>query len=235
MNKGISRLMLGCVGALLLTSCNSSSDSLDTNKTNWEKMNYNDYDTLYVEEQAPAGTEGYWDYWETKKVSYQFINDRSGAENHGFANYFPTLLNLYEDGSIKGWERCIFIPSMFDPMVGSTGSEEQNTYNDTYKLLELFYGYWAKSGNTLTINVQSSVDYDSDGANVQYTQYTCDTTPNSETKKFSFYFNCTEKGQAIKSLFSCDTSFEGTIQYTSYANFALGHNVNWVDTSTSSN
>ena len=234
MNKSISKLMLGCTSALLLASCGTPSSSSESGTKSWDKMGYNDYDVLYVDKTAPEGTEGYWDYWETKTVSYQFVNDRSGAQNHGFANYFPTLLNLYEDGSIKGWERCIFIPSMFDPMVGSTGTDAQNEYNSTYKLLELFYGYWTKEGTKLTINVISSVDYDSEGNEANYTSYTCDATPDSETKKFSFYFNCTEKGQAIKSLFSCDTSFTNTVQYSSYANFALGRNVNWVE-QTSSN
>lgn len=227
--KGISKLMLGLVSMVMISGCGAKTNtsSSSTIQKKWADMIYPDYDNLYVNEAKPEGSEGYFDFWETKKVSYQFINDKTGSENHGFANYFPTLLNLYEDGSVKGWERCIFIPNMFDPMVGSTGSDEQNEYNSTYKLLELFYGYWTISGDTITLNVQSSVDYDSDVNAVQYTTYEFNATPDATTKKFSFYFNCTEKGQAIKSYFTCDTSFEGTIQYSSYANFALGHNVNW--------
>ena len=214
--KGISKLMLALVGSLLVTGCGKKIDSnvssSQDGKKSWAERIYPDYDSLYVNEQAPAGSEGYYDYWETKKVTYQFVNDKTGAENHGFANYFPTLLNLYEDGSVKGWERCIFIPNRFDPMVGSTGSDDQNEYNSTYKLLELFYGYWTiDEANKVTLNVQSSVDYDSDRENVKYTTYEFDAVPDPETKKFSFYF----------------TSFEGTIQYTSYAKFALGQNVNY--------
>ena len=222
--KKISYLFLALSSLMVLNGCNQSGSN--DNTIDWKKMNYNDYDVLYVNEEKPAGYEGYYDYWETKPIKYQFVNDKTGAENHGFANFFPTLMNIYEDGSIKAWEKGSFIPNMFDPMVGSTGTEEQNKYNSDYKLLELFYGYWTIEDNNMTINVQSSVDYDSDGANVQYTSYTFSLTPNNETKKISFYFNCTEKGQAIKSLFSCDTTFKGTIQYSSYANFSQGKNVN---------
>ena len=230
--KGITKLMLCLAGSLLVTGCGKNVDSnvssSNAGKKSWAERIYPEYDSLYVNEEAPAGTEGYYDYWETKKVTYQFVNDKTGVENHGFANYFPTLLNLYEDGSVKGWERCILIPNRFDSRVGSTGTEAQDEYNSTYKLLELFYGYWTiDSSNKVTLNVQSSVDYDSDLENVKYTTYEFNAVPDATTKKFSFYFNCTEKGQAIKSYFTCDTSFEGTIQYTSYAKFALGQNVNY--------
>jgi hypothetical protein len=212
--------LVGC--AAMMTSCSlfGTTGSDNGEKTTWSQMSYPDYDTLYAEEAAPEGTEGYWDYWETKTVSYQFINDRTGAENHGFANYFPFLLNLYADGSIKGWERCIFIPSMFDKMEGKTA--EQNEYNTNYKLLELYYGYWEQSGSTVTIHVQNSVDYDVDGDAIVYSDYTFSTTP-SDANTISFYINATEKGQAIKSLVTCNLNYVNTVQYTTYANFATSN------------
>jgi hypothetical protein len=224
--KVIAMMVSLAACAAVLASCTPGDNAgenegnNESTKVEWAKMNYPDYDKLYADEVAPEGTEGYWDYWETKTVTYQFINDKTGTENHGFANYFPFLLNLYEDGSIKAWERCIFIPSMFDKMEGAT--EEQNTYNTTYKLLELYYGYWEQSGTTVTIHVQNSVDYDVDGDSIVYTDYTFSTTP-SDANTISFYINATEKGQAIKSLVTCDLNYVNTVRYTSYANFATSN------------
>ncbi len=196
----------------------ATSSEASTEKT-WADMNYGDYDSMYDDQAAPEGTEGYWDYWETKSVQWQFINDKTGAENHGFANYFPTLLNLYQDGSIKAWQRTFLIPSMFDSLEDE--DEARNTYNNTYKIVELWYGYWEQAGTNVTIHIQSSFDYGVEGADTKYSSYSFNSTPNAEGK-ISFYINVTEKGQAIKSYMTCDTNYTGTIQYTSYVNFATG-------------
>lgn len=207
----LASVVVGCV--CVFAGCGEEKG------VDWSKMKYPDYVSLYAEETAPEGTEGYWDYWETKPIAWQFKNEKH-AENHGFANFFPTLMNFYEDGSVKAWQRCTLIPSMFDYMPGDT--EAQDAYNKEYKLLELFFGYWAldKTANTMKLYAQGSADYASDGAEIQYAEYEFSMTPTDG--KISFFFNVTEKGQAIRSYMSCDTAFEGTVQYSSYANFAQG-------------
>lgn len=210
-----SLLLAGIFG--ILTACDGGK------ATAWADMIYPDYDTLYVDEVAPEGTEGYWDYWETKPIKYQFTSDHSNpkaTDDHSFASYFSLLMNLYEDGSVKAWQYCSLSGSMFYPMEGSTGTAEQNEYNSTYKLLVLYYGYWEGDETNVTLYVQNSVDYGSDGANIQYTEYEFSLMPDSDNLA-SFYFNQTENGVAIRSYISCNFNYVGTVKHKSYANFAL--------------
>lgn len=186
-------------------------------------MIYSDYDTLYAEETAPEGMEGYWDYWETKPVSYQFTSDHSNpkaTDDHSFAAYFSLLLNLYEDGSVKGWQRTFLIGSMF--YAKEDEDPERAAYNEQYKLLYLYYGYWEKDGTNITLYIQNSVDYASDGENIQYKKYEFSIEPNADDGLASFYFNQSENGVAIRSYISCHFDYEDTVRYTSFASFASG-------------
>lgn len=218
-NKVIRPLAIG----LLLASAGFSvaACSGGGGGTNYADMNYNDYYHLYDNEQAPEGTEGYWDYWETKKVTYQFANT-TGSLNHSFAPYFPTLINLYEDGTIKAWERCIFIGSMFDALEGQT--EEESAFYAENGVLELFFGYWELADGTVTLYVQNSCDYTLEGDNIQYKSYQFSTTPDANGI-ISFYFDATEKGQLIAQNQACDTNYEGNIQYASFVDFRNGKKV----------
>lgn len=215
--KKLSFLSLVVAGVVCLASgCGSSSSTID-----WSSMNYYDYYTLYANETAPEGTEGYWDYWETKTVAYQFVTTTHN-DNHNFAAYFPMLLNLYEDGSVKGWQRCI-LTTMFNMLEGQTEEETEFYSASGCKVIELFFGYWEKddSTNEITLYVQNSFDYSVDGDSIQYKSYTIDLTPD-EDGIISFFFHTTEKGQLISSYMTCDTTYEGNVKYSSILNYANG-------------
>lgn len=206
-------LTMTIVSAVSFAACGDET-------VDYASMNYGDYYSMYANEPAPDGTEGYWDYWDTKPVKYQFVNG-DGSNNHGFAPYFPTLLNLFEDGTLKAWQRCTLIGSMFDPLTGETEAETE--FYSENKILELFYGFWTEDSGTVTINVQNSFDYSIEGDSIQYKSYTFSTTPTDG--KISFYFDATEKGQLIATNMICDTTYSGTIQYENFADFVAGNKV----------
>lgn len=199
-------LSLIFVGSVCLAcGCGGSGDS--SSSIDWSSMNYGDYHSLYANEAAPEGTEGYWDYWDTKTIEYQFVATTD--------TNFPTLLNLYEDGSAKAW----MCGSMLETLSGAT-TEESKFYSDN-KVIELFYGYWVEddSANQIALRVQNAFDYTLEGAGIQYELYTIDLTPDSDGV-ISFSLVTDKGGQYITVDMECDTTYEGTIQYSSFVNFA---------------
>lgn len=243
--KKISTLLLAlamCVG--LLAGCvNSEGGTQNADKTDWSKMIYPEYHSLYADMEIPENhvnyntlfldengairepdAPTYYDHWAEKTVKYQFVSYAGDSHNNELANFFAYVMNLYEDGSIKGWLGTMLVPGMFDYLPGET--EAEDAYNKTVKLVELYYGYWEEKDGELKIYVQNSFDYSTDGDSIQYKEYTVSTTPVKYTDELTnvlqFFFNITEKGQSLNTSMVCNLDYENTIQYSSYAYLASG-------------
>ncbi|MBR1814864.1 MAG: hypothetical protein IJ773_13805 [Lachnospiraceae bacterium] len=247
MRKGklLAGLMALVLGISSLAGCgdgNSSEVQEQTDQKEWADMIYPEYHSLYADMEIPADhvnyhtlflKEGetldpeatdYYDYWAEKPVAYQFVSYPADDHNNGLANYFAYVMNLYEDGSIKGWLGTFLIPSMFDYLAGETPEEDE--FNSKTKVVELYYGYWEEADGELTIYVQNSFDYSADGDMIQYKKYTVSTEPvaytDSLTNVIQFFFNITEKGQSLNTSVVCNLDYENTVQYSSYAYLASG-------------
>lgn len=107
--------------------------------------------------------------WDAKKITYQFLwiegQSMGGMsptnELGGYTANFRIFMNMYEDGSLVGYE-------LTDSASATSG---ETMYDANNRISRAFAGYWTKEDSTLKFSVVSNKDVTTFGENPEAQDY----------------------------------------------------------------